>query len=96
MDIALYEPQRNQWTKILLLEAILKRHVPVEKAAEVFGVPRSTAYRLLKTFRQHDEDAFFDRRYGPREKTMEKLKKEQDGIGPRPPDSSEETEPCRR
>ena len=94
MDIALYEPLRNQWTKILLLEAVLKRNVAVEKAADVFGVPRSTAYRLLKTFRQHGEDAFFDRRYGPREKTVDKLK--QEGIGQKPPDSPEETEPCRR
>ena len=96
MDIAFYEPQRNQWTKILLLEAILKRNVAVEKAAKVFGVPRSTAYRLLKAFRQHGEDAFFDKRYGPKPETVDKLKKEREGLEQHPPEVPEETEPCHR
>ena len=96
MDIAYYEPQKQQWAKVLLLEAILTRNIPVEKAAEVLGIPRSSAYRLLKAFRQHGEDSIFDRRFGPRESTLDKLKEKQGRNEQRPSNVQEETESCHR
>ncbi|RJO66378.1 MAG: hypothetical protein C4523_12770 [Myxococcales bacterium] len=66
-----HEPLWISARRALLLEAVRLRHVPVEQAARVLGIGRSTGYRWLKAYLDDDADRMRDRRYGPREKRQD-------------------------
>ena len=68
-----FEPEARQWRKVLFMQSIVMRGIDIPTAAKVFGFALSTAYRLVKAYREQGEAGVWDKRYGPRRNSMDKL-----------------------
>ncbi len=65
IDPLTYQPERQLWLRTLFLQATVVKKEPVETAARVLGLSRSTAFRWRQQFLHGDEGSLIDLRFGP-------------------------------